>query len=80
MNPVTEAEQANQGTVWIQDGEFVRPVRVKIGPTDGSVTEITSKDLQENSEIITGTVQKSDTTNTTTNPFTPQMFGGKKSS
>lgn len=80
VNPVTEAEAANQGTVWVKDGDFVRPVKVRIGPSDGSITEITSADVQENSEVITGMIQKTDTANTTTNPFTPQMFGGKKSS
>src|SRR5262249_14963550 len=75
-----ESDHGNRGTVWVRDGDFVRPVKVAIGLTDGSMTEITSADLQENTDVVIGTVQRGDNASSTSNPFTPQMFGGKKSS
>jgi HlyD family secretion protein len=72
-------ESANRGTVWVKDGQHVRPLRVKVGLTDGANTEITGGDLPEGSEVVIGTVHKEETAGKTTNPFTPQMFGGKKS-
>ena len=41
-----------RGTVWIQDGAYVRPVRVRTGLSDGLVTEIMSTNLAENAEVI----------------------------
>ena len=26
--------------LWIKDGDFVRPVKVQVGPSDGSMTEV----------------------------------------
>ena len=64
----------------VRDGEFVRPVKVFTGLTDGSQTEIISNELPEGTEVVIGTVQRGDNAATTPNPFTPQMFGGKKAS
>ena len=32
--------QHNRGTVWVQEGNFVRPVKVRTGLTDGLNTEV----------------------------------------
>jgi HlyD family secretion protein len=40
--------------VWIQEGQSVRPVDVQIGPSDGTVTEITGGDLKEGARIVVG--------------------------
>lgn len=61
------------GTVWIRDGEFVRPVNVMVGPTDGTDTEISSTDLKDGAAVIVGEVHADDASQTT-NPFAPQMF------
>src|SRR5205823_4977210 len=34
------ATKEGRGVVWVRDGNFVRPVRVHTGLTDGTVTEI----------------------------------------
>lgn len=69
-----------KGTVWIMDGKFVRPVKVRIGPTDGIMTEIVSSDQDELKEgilVVTGQVRPQDAAaGGTTNPFAPQMFRG----
>ncbi len=75
--PGADKDGAHRGTVWVQDEGFVRPVKVNIGLSDGATTEITGGDLQDNTEIVTGTQNKSNADNTV-NPFQTQMFGGKK--
>jgi HlyD family secretion protein len=76
-----EAGKAKEGrqraTVWIKDGTFVRPVRVKLGHSDTLMTEIVEGDLQEGAELVVGETRQSNG-GSTTNPFTTQMFGGKK--
>lgn len=40
--------------VWVLDGEFVRPITVQVGPTDGVMTEISGDDVKEGMEIVVG--------------------------
>jgi HlyD family secretion protein len=58
------------GTVWLRDGDFVRPVDVKISATDGSDSAIVADTLQEGAELVvgevTGTAQSG-----SKNPFLP---------
>ncbi len=70
-----------RGTVWIVSGKFVRPVKIRIGPTDGIVTEVVSSEedqLKEGSLVVTGQVKAHDAAAAggTTNPFAPQLFRG----
>jgi HlyD family secretion protein len=67
------------GTIWIQEGQYVRPVTVTVGPTDTINTEVASADLKEGAPVIVGEIHEDDTSNQTTNPFAPQMFrrGGR---
>jgi HlyD family secretion protein len=68
-----KAELDKTGTVWIRDGQFVRPVTVTVGPTDTFSTEVSSPDLKEGATLIVGEVHQDDASQTT-NPFAPQMF------
>ena len=61
----------------MQEGQFVKPVKVKLGLSDGNRTEITSGDLQEGAVIVSGDALAVGDEGGS-NPFTPQMFGGKK--
>jgi len=67
----------DRGRVWIEDGEFVRPVKVRIGLNDGAMTEITGGDLEEGTAVVIGESHENSTSGGTTNPFTPQMFRNK---
>src|SRR5262249_14655777 len=71
-------EGRERGTVWVQDGETARPIKVKVGHSDTLMTEITGDDIQEGTQVIVGESRQNNGSNGTTNPFTPQMFGGKK--
>jgi HlyD family secretion protein len=64
-----------QTAVWVQDGDFVRPVEVQLGLSDGSMTEINSGDVHEGMQVVVGEARR-ESTDSTTNPFTPKMFGG----
>ena len=47
-------EHHESGRLWIADGNFVRPVPVRIIATDGTMTEVRGKDLSEGMEVVIG--------------------------
>ena len=61
----------------VQDGQYVRPVKVTIGLSDGAMTEVLKGDLQPGAALVVGE-NRGGGPEGTTNPFTPQMFGGNK--
>jgi HlyD family secretion protein len=70
-------EPHDRATLWVEDGEFVRPVRVKTGLTDGAMTEILSGEIQDGDAVVTGE-NRSGGAGGSSNPFAPKLFGGKK--
>jgi HlyD family secretion protein len=75
--PNIENEPHDRGYLWVEDGGFVRPVKVQIGLSDGLQTEIIGGDIREGTAVVIGESRASEGTGTT-NPFTPKMFSGKK--
>jgi HlyD family secretion protein len=77
--PVTQSSQnksgstQKQGKVWVKDGKFAKPIQVNVFMSDGSMTEIESKDL---TEVIIGEYDPNVQVDDTKNPFTPQFRGG----
>jgi HlyD family secretion protein len=73
-NP-SHAKGANggQGVIWLKDGEFVRPVEVKVGTSDGSNTAVTADDLKEGKEVVTGETTGPEPGGTQ-NPFVPHFI------
>jgi HlyD family secretion protein len=72
-----------RGTLWITDGKFVRPVKVKTGYTDGVNTEITGfvekgTDVPAGAQVVVGEVHTQAADSGTTNPFAPQSVWGRK--
>jgi HlyD family secretion protein len=43
-----------RGTLWVKQGKFVRPVYVKVGVTDGVLTEVEGRDLAEGLQVVVG--------------------------
>jgi HlyD family secretion protein len=72
------AEAEKSGTIWVKDGQYVRPVSVTVGPTDTFNTEVSGPDLKEGAEVVVGEIHEDDASQTT-NPFAPQVFrrGGR---
>lgn len=63
-----------KGTIWVAEGDFVRPKEVTVGETDGINTEITGDDLKEGTDIVDGEIEHSSDGNSGMhNPFLPQM-------
>jgi HlyD family secretion protein len=73
----TAADRQARGTLWVENGESVRPISVRIGLTDGIKTEVAGDGVKEGIIVVTGE-NRQDKAVGTTNPFTPQMFGGRK--
>jgi len=76
-----EAVKATRGgaerIVWVLDeGDVLRPVRVKTGLNDGVMTEIVSGDLKEGMRAVTGATQvaasQADSTGDAGSPFLPK--------
>jgi len=63
-----------RGTVWVLDGDYVRPVPVKVGLTDGTNTEVESAKLSDGQEVVVG-VQTAAAAGAqdTRNPFAPSF-------
>jgi HlyD family secretion protein len=68
-------EEANRGTVWTPEGAFVKAIPVRLGMSDGTMTEILGEQLKEGTPVVIGE-QRKDTAGTasTASPFTPQLF------
>jgi len=66
-----KGSKERQGTIWLKDGEFVRPLEVKAGTSDGANTAVTADNLQEGQEVVTGETSENSQV-TTKNPFLPQ--------
>ncbi|MBM4104204.1 MAG: HlyD family efflux transporter periplasmic adaptor subunit [Planctomycetes bacterium] len=73
--PSPEVNAQNQGVLWVQSGDFVKPLPVQVGAADGIMTEISGPEVQEGLAVITGeqTSQDDDGNSATTSPFTPQF-------
>jgi HlyD family secretion protein len=79
--PAAERGRGRTGVLWTRDGDYVRPVRVRTGLNDGTMTEVEGKDLKEGLEVVVGEeVPEATGVGTSTNPFTPQFRRTKESS
>jgi len=68
------------GKLWVLDGKYVRPIRVGIGLTDGTTTEVTGENLTEGMPVVVGetTPASANAAGGAASPFTPQ-FGRARS-
>jgi HlyD family secretion protein len=74
-----QAKIWEHGTVWVRDGKFVRPLRVRVGVSDGASTEIASDDpaaLPEGLQVVVGDVISDNAGPGGGNPFIPQFGKG----
>jgi HlyD family secretion protein len=74
------AKAQHRGMVWVQEGKYVRPIKVRLGLSDGTRTEILEGNLEEGMTIISGDAPQGGGNSGATNPFAPQMFGGQRKS
>jgi HlyD family secretion protein len=76
--PLPVKEPLEFGLVWVEENGFVRPIHVKVGLTDGSMTEISnadkdSEEIKEGMRVVIGEV-RAFAGDQAANPFTPQFF------
>ena len=63
-----------QGVVWIPEGQYVKPIKVSLGLTDGSLTEVQNPELKEGMQVVVGEKSTEEGAASATSPFTPQIF------
>lgn len=60
-------------TLWIKEGEFVRPVEVTIGTSDGANTSVAAEGLRASQEVVLGETTAS-APSEVKNPFLPKVI------
>jgi hypothetical protein len=71
------AKDQEHNRIWIREGEFVRPIEVQVGVSDGVTTEVSGDKVKEGMDVVIGEIHKDASTDDTTNPFAPSFKGGK---
>jgi HlyD family secretion protein len=66
-----------EAVVWVEDGKFVRPVKVEAGLSDGARTEVAAAELAEGRAVVVGTEQGDPAVEGGRNPFAPNMGRGR---
>ena len=62
------------GMLWVAEGAYVRPIRVRVGLSDGANTEVEGENLSNGMKIVVGLDTNGSTGSTQTkNPFVPQF-------
>jgi HlyD family secretion protein len=72
-----DKEPHDRGVLWVEDGGFVRPVKVRIGLSDGLMTEVVGGDVQQGAAVVVGESRATGDAGAK-NPFAPKLFGGNK--
>ena len=81
--PKKKTDREHKGTLWVQDGNYVKPIRVATGITDGLNTEIivddkTRDEIKDGVGVITGEARPEDAAGgDVSNPFAPK-FGKRR--
>jgi len=63
-----------RGTLWLPEGSEVKPLKVKVGLTDGSQTEVSGPELKPGMQVVVAEIAKGEEATNSTSPFTPQFF------
>ncbi|MGA2138230.1 MAG: efflux RND transporter periplasmic adaptor subunit [Verrucomicrobiia bacterium] len=73
--PSNQEKQAKDrhGVIWLKDGEFVQPLEVKVGVSDGANTAVTADTLREGQAVVTGEDAQASQTGAV-NPFLPKVI------
>jgi HlyD family secretion protein len=70
-SPTSESKEP-QDVIWLKEGEYVSPVKVKLGVSDGTSTAVAAKALHEGQEIVVGEEVENAQAGTL-NPFLPPV-------
>jgi HlyD family secretion protein len=67
------AAGSSRNALWIPEGDYVKPVRVRPGLSDGTYTEVQGDILTEGMTVVTGVQTQTSNQDVATNPFTPKF-------
>jgi HlyD family secretion protein len=75
--PAKSREGAAPGTtrvtLWVPEGGYVKPIRVRSGLSDGTNTEVQGEGLSEGMNVVMGVQTQTENKDVATNPFTPKF-------
>jgi HlyD family secretion protein len=69
-------ELSGRADLWLPEGNGVRPLAVRVGLSDGTLTEVAGEQLAEGRMVVTGAQQQTSAKTDTSNPFTPTFPRG----
>jgi HlyD family secretion protein len=69
----------DQNVVWAVQGQYVRPILVRAGQSDGAMTQVQGQDLSAGLAVVTGIRDQEAASADTRNPFTPQFLRRNRS-
>ena len=70
----TDKSDIAQGSLWVPEGSYVKPVKVRLGPTDGSMTEIDGPNVKEGMQVVVGEQPKETEGGSCRQSFCPANF------
>lgn len=75
------AEQVSTGRLWVAFEGFVRPLTVRVGVSDGSMTEVSGRGVEEGMKVVMGVgrPEDRDAGAGVSSPFLPKIRGGQRS-
>jgi HlyD family secretion protein len=69
-------ELSGRSDLWLPEGDSVRPLAVRVGLSDGTLTEVVGEELADGLMVVTGVQQQASAKTDTSNPFTPSFSRG----
>jgi HlyD family secretion protein len=74
----TGPKTSDHGSVWVEENGLLKPIRIKIGQSDGTMTEVLGGDLKEGTKVVSGEAHPTATDDSATNPFATNVGKGSK--
>jgi len=71
-------KKAGMSTLWILGPEGIRPERVRVGITDGTLTEVEAEGVHEGDQVVVDEATPGTPGTTASNPFAPKLQGGRR--
>jgi HlyD family secretion protein len=69
-------ERSGRSELWLPEGDSVRPLPVRVGMSDGTLTEVADDQLSEGLMVVVGVQPQASAKTGTSNPFTPTFTRG----
>ena len=77
-NNAGSGNSTGSGTLWILEGKYVRPLPVRTGLSNSTMTEVQGEGATEGLEIVAGAQAKAAAQTDSSNPFAPRIPRGPR--